>query len=103
MSKLIKNIYLDSYDFQKRRKFSVEYSWKAALRVVPASKSYPNLYFIVVSDNYIAPDGLQIGATQEVLDLLETCRIIEAKFEEIYNQGGSLELLNSAFVVEDLA
>lgn len=98
---MIKNIYLDEYKFDRRKKFSIEYSWKAVFRIVPASNDFPEFYFVVVSNNYLPPKGLHIDAEQEELDILSVCQLIANRFNKFNNQSGHRAELGKYFIIDE--
>lgn len=101
MSHLTKQILLESYDFEKRRKFAIEYSWKAVFRVIPKIDSLPDLYFIAVSDNYVKPKDLQVDITQDVLDVQEVVSAINLRLQDFTASGKEPSKIDEFFVLYD--
>ena len=101
MARALQHIYLESYDFNKKKFLAVEYSWKAVFRIIPSSRDLPDLLFVAVSDNYKHTDKLQIGIVQEVLDIKLVVELIESRFEKYVDSGRGRELLDSLFIVDE--
>ena len=101
MNDYIKHIFLEVYDFKKRKRFAIEYSWKAVFRIVHTISDVPDLYFVVVSNNYIAPRGLQVDHTQEVLDIKEINKLIHSRLQKFLNSGEHASRIDEYFIVDD--
>lgn len=101
MHSQIQQILLEAYDFNKRKKFAIEYSWKAIFRIVPTSKDLPDLYFIATSSNYVKPKDLHVDLEQEVLDIKEVASVIESRFRDFLEGGSNLSQLSDYFVIDE--
>lgn len=97
MDQPIKQILLESYDFKKRKKFAIEYSWKAIFRIVPLSKDIPDLLFIAVSENYIRPKGLHVDMVHEVLDVNEVVKTVNLRSQKYLESEDDVSSLDKYF------
>lgn len=101
MNSQIEQILLESYDFERRKRFAIEYSWKAVFRIIPVSKNIPDLYYVAVSNNYIQPKGLQVDMVRELLDIKEIVTAIESRFQEYLDSGSNTSEIGKFFITDE--
>lgn len=95
----LKKIELEAYDIEKMGFLNPEYAWKAVFRVISTSNSIPEFFFVVVSNRYRPSSDLQVGLTQEVLDVLEVVKEVERRCALVV-KNSDIDLLDNYFIVD---